>query len=155
MKHKAIICDIDGVLLDTEHIFDRITQTGLADDNAWEFFNRHANDHDVMADSRVIEILEAFANKGFKIIFLTARNVVIESQTRAKIDISIAQFADNLFKYQLYMRPYKCKDKSCDVKQRWLNELRQTYDIYCAIDDESENCEMFAKNNILTLKVHK
>lgn len=29
IKQKAIICDIDGVLLDTEHIFDKIKELNL------------------------------------------------------------------------------------------------------------------------------
>lgn len=155
MKQKAIICDIDGVLLDTEHIFDRITQTGLADDSAWEFFNRHANDHDVIADSRVIDILESFANKGFRIIFLTARAQEIEAQTKSKIDMSIGQFAEKIFPYLLLTRPTKNVDTSDKVKQTWVDLLRERYDIYCAIDDDPKNCEMFAKNKILTLQVHK
>lgn len=155
MKQKAILCDIDGVLLDTEHIFDRVIETGLADGDMWEYFNRHANDHDVKADSRVIQILEAFAKRGFKIIFLTARNIVIESETKAKIDLSIGQYADEIFKYMLLMRPHRNMDDSDKVKERWLSMLREQYDIFCAIDDDPKNCEMFARNKVLTMQIHK
>lgn len=155
MKHKAIICDIDGVLLDTEHIFDRITQTGLADDNAWEFFNRHANDHDVMADSRVIEILETFVLRGFKVIFMTARSSAIWKQTWAKIEMSIAQYAQFCFGFELAMRDESDKRPSDVVKEDLLKKAQEFNSVLFAIDDDPKNCEMFARNNILTLKVHK
>lgn len=155
MKQKAIICDIDGVLLDTKHIFERIEHAQLTGRDKWEYFNRHANEHDVVADSRVIEILEAFYNKGFQIIFLTARMYEIESETKAKIDASIGMFADKIFPYLLLARPMRNVESSSRVKEVWVQLLSEKYDIFCAIDDESENCEMFAKHNILTMQVHK
>ena len=155
MKQKAIICDIDGVLLDTEHIFKKIDKLGLTGTSKWEYFNRHANEYDVEIDSSVIEILEVFAEKGFRIIFLTARMNEIESYTKAKIDVAIAQYASRIFRYLLLTRPTRNFDESSKVKQMWVELLREKYDIYCAIDDEIENCEMFAKNKILTLQVHK
>ena len=42
-----------------------------------------------------------------------------------------------------------------NVKERWVEILRENYHIFCAIDDDPKNCEMFAKNNILTMQVHK
>lgn len=155
MKQKAIICDIDGVLLDTEHINDMITNSGLSDDSAWEFFNRHANDESVVADSRIIEMLEAFAEQGYKIIFVTARSTQIWQQTRAKIDMSIGLCAKHHFNYEICMRGIDDKRPSSKVKQSLLNKIQEFNSVLFAIDDESENCEMYAKNNILTLKVHK
>ena len=155
MKQKAIICDIDGVLLDTEHIFERIETAQLTGRDKWDYFNRHANEHDVVADSRIIELLESFAEKGFRIIFLTARMNEIESETKAKIDLSIGQYADEIFKYMLLMRPHRNMDDSDKVKERWLLMLREQYDIFCAIDDDPKNCEMFARNKVLTMQIHK
>lgn len=37
IKQKAVICDIDGVLLDTAHIFDRIEKAGLQGNDKWDF----------------------------------------------------------------------------------------------------------------------
>jgi len=155
MKQKAIICDIDGVLLDTQHIFKRIETAQLTGRDKWDYFNRHANEHDVVADSRIIELLESFAEKGFRIIFLTARMNEIESQTKAKIDASIGMYAEKIFPYLLLTRPTANAEDSHKVKEVWVNLLREKYDIYCAIDDEKENCEMFAKNGILTFQVNK
>lgn len=152
---KAIICDIDGVLLDTEHIFKKIEELGLTGSSKWEYFNRHANDYDVKIDSRVIEILETFAQNGFRIIFLTARAQEIESHTKAKIDMAIGLYANRIFNYLLLMRPYANYESPENVKETWLNLLREKYEIYCALDDDASNCEMFAKNKILTMQVHK
>ena len=97
MKKKTVICDIDGVLLDSEHIFDKINELGLSGNDKWEYFNRHANDVDVIANKNVIDLLSAFNSAGIRIIFLTARSQEIEAQTRAKLDMVIGQFAENIF----------------------------------------------------------
>lgn len=155
MKRIAVICDIDGVLLDSEHIFDKIKELDLSGNDKWGYFNRHANDHDVIADKRVIDILETFAEQGYVIIFLTARSEEIYANTRAKLDLTIGQHGRRIFNYMLLMRPLKVKSESCAVKKMWLDTIREKYDILCAIDDDSSNCEMFKENNILSLQVHK
>ena len=152
MKQKAIICDIDGVLLDTDHIFERIEKAGLTGDAKWDFFNRHANDHDVEVDSRIVELLEAFANQGFRIIFLTARSIEIEKQTRAKIELAIARYSESIFDFLLIMRPARNVDSAEVMKESWLHLLREKYNVMFAIDDNDENCKMFAKNNVLVMK---
>jgi hydroxymethylpyrimidine pyrophosphatase-like HAD family hydrolase len=152
MKQKAIICDIDGVLLDTSHIFERIEKAGLTGDEMWDFFNRHANDYDVEVDSRIVELLETFANQGFRIIFLTARSIEIEKQTRAKIELAIARFSESIFDFLLIMRPSRNTDSAEKMKESWLQLLRQKYNVMFAIDDDDKNCEMFAKNNLLVMK---
>lgn len=155
MKKKAVICDIDGVLLDSEHIFDKINELGLSGNDKWEYFNRHANDVDVIANKNVIDLLSAFDSAGIRIIFLTARSQEIEAQTRAKLDMVIGQFAENIFSYILLMRDIDDKSESCAVKKFWLDCIRNQYDVICAIDDDSSNCEMFKDNDILTLQVHR
>lgn len=155
MKQKAIICDIDGVLLDTKQIFEHIETAQLNGAEKWNYFNRHANDDEIVADEKIIKLLELFADKDFRIIFLSARMNEIESQTRAKIDASIGQHSNKIFIYMLLTRPQGNKAKSAEVKQMWVNLLKSKYDIYCAIDDEPDNCEMYAKNGILTMHVIK
>lgn len=155
MKKVSIICDIDGVLLDSEHIFDRIEKTGLNGNDKWDFFNRRANDHDVLADSRIIDILEAFALTGYEIVFMTARSSEIWKQTWVKIEMSIAEFAQYHFGFTLLMRDEADKRPSNEVKEDLLKKLQETNSVLLAIDDDPINCEMFAKNNILTLQVQK
>lgn len=155
MKRKAIICDIDGVLLHTEHIFQDVERLGLLGADMWEYFNRHANDWKVEADGRVVDVLRAFAKAGYKIIFVTARSIEIWKHTRAKIDLIISQYSDFIFSYDLAMRGIKDCRSSAEVKQTILNDIKSDYNIICAIDDDCSNCEMFAKNNILTMQVIK
>ena len=155
MLKKAIICDIDGVLLETKHIFEEIEKANLTGASKWDYFNRRANDYDVEVDSRVIELLETFANQGFRIIFLTARSIEIEKQTRAKIELAIARFSESIFDFLLIMRPSRNIDSADKVKETWLHLLREKYDVMFAIDDDKANCDMFKSNNILTLQVHK
>lgn len=154
-KRKAIICDIDGVLLHTEHIFKEIENLGLLGADIWEYFNRHANDWKVEADRRVVDVLSAFAQKGYRIIFVTARSDEIWTHTRAKIDLIIGQYSDFIFSYDLAMRDAKDYRSSAEVKQEILNDIKSGYAIICAIDDDCSNCEMFARNGILTLQVLK
>lgn len=155
MLKKAIICDIDGVLLETKHIFEEIEKANLTGASKWDYFNRRANDHDVEVDIRVIEVLETFANQGYKILFVTARSAEIWKQTRAKIDMAIGQYAQNIFEYSLAMRGTDDFNASDCVKAELLQQIQEKYDVLFAIDDDKSNCDMFRKNNILTLQVHK
>ena len=155
MLKKAIICDIDGVLLETKHIFEEIEKANLTGASKWDYFNRRANDHDVEVDTRVIEVLETFANQGYKILFVTARSAEIWKQTRAKIDMAIGQYAQNIFGYSLAMRGTDDFNASDCVKAELLQQIQEKYDVLFAIDDDKSNCDMFRKNNILTLQVHK
>ena len=155
MLKKAIICDIDGVLLETKHIFEEIEKANLTGASKWDYFNRRANDHDVEVDTRVIEVLETFANQGYKILFVTARSAEIWKQTRAKIDMAIGQYAQNIFGYSLAMRGTDDFNASDCVKAELLQQIQEKYDVLFAIDDDKLNCDMFRKNNILTLQVHK
>lgn len=155
MLKKAIICDIDGVLLETKHIFEEIEKANLTGASKWDYFNRRANDHDVEVDTRVIEVLETFANQGYKILFVTARSAEIWKQTRAKIDMAIGQYAQNIFEYSLAMRGTDDFNASDCVKAELLQQIQEKYDVLFAIDDDKSNCDMFRKNNILTLQVHK
>lgn len=154
MKKKAVICDIDGVLLDSEHIFDKINELGLSGNDKWEYFNRHANDYDVEIDQRIVDALEALSNN-FQIVFMTARSVEIWKQTRAKIAQAIGLYADSIFDYELCLRGSNDKRTSVEVKAELLKDVQERYDVVFAIDDDPANCEMFAQNGILTLQVLK
>lgn len=154
IKQKAIICDIDGVLLDTEHIFEQIEKAGLSGSEKWDYFNRHANDYDVEIDPRVVEMLDVLS-KDFQIIFMTARSEEIWKQTRAKIAQAIGLYSSSIFNFDLAMRGQNDKRTSAEVKADLLKKAQRFFDIVFAIDDDSENCEMFAQNGILTLQVKK
>jgi len=155
MKQKAIICDIDGVLLDTSKVFKQIEDFYLTGNIKWKYFNRHANDNDVPCDIRIMRILEWFVDNGYKIIFLTARSEEIYRQTRAKIQYEQALYANKPFDFLLIMRPSDVLAPSDEVKYNALLEIEKKYNIFCAIDDDADNCDMFASKGILTLQVKK
>jgi len=154
MKKRAIICDIDGVLLDTKHIFENIEKYELTGDDKWDYFNRHANDYDVEIDSRIVEMLDALS-KDYKIVFMTARSFEIHKQTRAKIAQAIGLYSGSIFDYEIIMRRIDDFRASDEVKEGMLKYIQKLYDVVFAIDDESPNCEMFKQNGILTLQVMK
>ena len=149
---KAIICDIDGCLLYTSHIFDEVKAQGLEGSQKWEYFNKNANRDCVKFNYALSEILFNFYNQGFAIILLTARVESIRNQTRSKITYENILAGCN-YKYSLYMRDENDNGTpSHESKLKHLKELKEKYFIILAIDDEDENCKMFQENGILTMK---
>ena len=64
MKRKAIICDIDGVLLQTDFILDEIHALGLKGDEKWEYFYENCNSDRVLRMKGAIELFRQFSNSG-------------------------------------------------------------------------------------------
>ena len=151
-KQDAVICDIDGVILDSSQVFKEIEELGLTGDAKWEYFNRHANNGaNVYWD--MVDVIKPFIEMGYKIIFLTARCETIKEETTETV---IGAFRGAFFyshEYEFVMRPKGVKLPSAEVKEKHLLELKKKYDILCAFDDDESNCEMFRKHNILTFKV--
>lgn len=148
---KAIICDIDGCLLDTGIIFKEIEAQSLTGNKKWDYFHYWANSDKVSFNVALSEILFNFFNQGFEIILLTARSEKIRNQTRARIT-SENILAGLNYKYSLYMRQENDFSPSHESKLKHLKELKQKYFIILAIDDDEENCKMFHQNRILTMK---
>lgn len=156
MLEKAIICDIDGVILDVSQVFKEIEEQSLTGDAKWEYFDRHANGLHVYPEKRMIEIIHNFYNQGYKIIFLSARRERTEVETAKRLLQEFFYYIESKFKifdFEILMRPEGVKSPSAEVKEKHLIELKKKYDILCAFDDDDSNCAMFEKNNILTFKV--
>lgn len=153
MREKAIICDIDGVILDSSQVFKEIDEQGLTGDAKWEYFDRHANGLHVYPEKRMLEIIYDLYQFGLRIIFLTARSVRIEEETVLRILKDFRLFGMPIRNFRMRMRPEGDYSPSADVKEKHLIELKKKYDILCAFDDDDSNCEMFRRNNILTFKV--
>lgn len=156
MKQDAVICDIDGVILDVSQVFKEIEEKGLTGDAKWDYFNRHANGLHVYPEKRMIEIIHSFYKKGYKIIFLSARSEEIEKETAHRLMQEFLYYIESklsIFDFELLMRSEGDFSPSAEVKEKHLLELKNKYNILCAFDDDESNCEMFRKNNILTFKV--
>ena len=148
-KQKAIICDIDGCLLDTSYIHRSIDSLGLEGAEKWRFFESLANDIKVVRfNKNLANILKTFADSGMKIILLTARSESIKYQTKLRLNYEI----NDKFNYTLLMRPINDTSDPQTVKFIHLKKILEEYDVILAIDDEDENLKMFAFNGIFVMK---
>ena len=154
MKEKAIICDIDGVILDSSQVFKEIEEQGLTGDAKWEYFDRHANGLHVYPEKRMIKIIHSFYQQGYKIIFSTARSERIKMETSCRL-VSDFQYYEpkGAFEAKLLMRPIGDYSPSAEIKEKHLEDIKKEYDIVCSFDDDDSNCAMFERNKILTFKV--
>lgn len=147
MKKKAIICDIDGCLLDTAFIHQEIEEKGLEGVAKWRYFETYANDIELVNFNQNLgSILEILAQNGYEIILLTARSENIRNATVRKIKLNLN------CKFELYMRPTNDISPACEIKKKHLKELKENYDVYLAIDDEDENLKMFSNNGLFVMK---
>lgn len=153
MKQKAVICDIDGVILDSSQVFKEIEEQGLTGDAKWEYFDRHANGLHVYPEKRMIEVIHNFLNQGYRIIFLSARSERIIQETIKRVFNEFYNYGCILNSYLFILRPIGDYSPSAEVKEKHLKELKENYNILCAFDDDDSNCAMFERNGILTFKV--
>lgn len=144
-KPKAIVCDIDGVCLDSSLIFKELFDLKLKGDAKWDYFREHCNGPRVskIENSR---ILINNANNCAHIIFSTARNEKCREATEQRL------LSDGFFFEKIYMRSQNDYRESKDVKKDHLLEIMKSYDILAFIDDDLTNCEMAKELGILTLR---
>lgn len=149
MKQKAIICDIDGCLLDTLNIHKQIEELGLTGALKWRYFEAGANDIKTVKFNRnLANVLKTFADTGIKIILLTARSEAIRYSTKLRLDYEI----NAAFSYKLLMRSMGDSNDPHIVKYLHLKKILEEYDVILAIDDEDANLKMFAANGIFVMK---
>lgn len=144
---QAIICDIDGCLIDSAWIWDEVERKELTGEAMWNFFDAHANSPLSKAHYPLIKILQQALSKENELIFLTARSEVIRGETRDRL-AGIIYNRD----FILLMRPLGNDDPSAVVKEVHLVELLKNYEINLAIDDEQANCDMFEKYGVPCVK---
>jgi len=132
-KSKAIIVDIDGVVLHYPY---------------WqnvEDFYQHLDK--CVAVDWMVHLINCIHIQGIKIIFLTARDQKCQIMT----NIQLKQLFD--FKYELYMRIQGDLRQDYEIKQDYIPRLQKKYNILFAIDDNERNCEMFKQNKIPALHI--
>jgi len=135
---KAVVIDIDGVILDTSNI----------DDKNWDFFNKNCNNDDIKPFKGIKQFLNSF-DRDVNIIISTARNEFIRSQTARKLWKYRIYFDD------MYMRSYNDLRADFEIKKDHLNEITKKYDVICFIDDNEKNCKIAQEFNILTFSTTK
>lgn len=146
MKKRAIICDIDGCLLNTDYIHQEIKEKGLEGAAKWRYFETYANDIDVNFNHNLGGLLESLARDGYEIILSTARNENIRHQTILKLRINLD------CKFKLYMRASNDISPACEVKRKHLKQIQEEYAVEMAIDDEDANLKMFSSNGLFVMK---
>lgn len=69
-KPKAIICDIDGCVIDTSRIYEEIAEKGITGADKFAYFEEYANDPaKALINQQLVDILEFLRLQGYKIIF--------------------------------------------------------------------------------------
>ena len=146
-KPKAIICDIDGCVIDTSRIYEEIAEKGITGVDKFAYFEEYANDPaKALINQQLVDILEFLRMQGYKIIFSTARSKAIKIGTITRLR-SCMLYSD------IYMRELDDLRPAAEVKADHLKRIKEFYDVQIAIDDEDDNLKMFSQNNILAMKV--
>ena len=148
MKQKAIVFDIDGVLLQTDFILREIEELQLYGDLKWDYFYNHCNSDRIEVIPQMKDILKSLSDEYF-IILCTARNVKNWKQTSEKLR------KENLWLYikHIYMRAEDDFRQDVEVKHDLLKQIQDNYDIIAFIDDSLANCEMAKELGITALRV--
>lgn len=154
MKEKAIVVDIDGVLLDVSLLYKEIENLGLEGQDKWNFFHENANNpkYAVKVD-KFFNLVNMYAQAGYKIIVLTSRRDLIGKLTLHYLlngDVKL----DNLT--EMVLRPAnKEGTPSYLYKKEEIQKLHKRYNIELILDDEYANCAIFRQLDFTVLRVIK
>lgn len=165
MKRKAIVCDIDGVLLDSSHIMQEAEDLELYGDLKWDYFYNHCNDVEVISETKKFldtidsgyyvtkeNIIDGFDSytycdrQKYVIIISTARNEKCRTATEDKL------FDEHIGYDKMYMRKDDDFRSACEVKREHLLEIMKEFDVIAFIDDDLQNCEMAKSLGVLALR---
>ena len=144
-KEKAVILDIDGVILDSTIILKEIYSLGLKGDNMWAYFHEHCNSPRVTLMKNARSLLENLKDSTH-VILSTARNDKCRRSTEERL-------RKEGFHYDfLYMRKDGDYRSSSEVKKDHLNQILQEFDVIAFIDDGLSNCQMAEREGIFALR---
>ena len=147
MKSKVIVCDIDGVCLESEFILREIFELGLKGDDKWDYFYENCNSDRVKAMSGIRLLLElAWVSPFWNVILSTARNEKCREATEEKLRRCGIPF------FRLYMRKENDYRDATEIKREHLQEIMTEFDIIAFIDDDLDNCEMAKKLGVMALR---
>lgn len=147
-KRKAIVLDIDGVILNTAFLFDEIQELNLKGEAMWDYFHSNCN-------SQKVELIEGFKDfytnlhilrpfTGTDFILLTSRNEKTKEATIEKLN------KEGIFFDEIYMRKDKDYRAAHILKKEQLQELLKEYKILLYVDDDPANCEAGKELGIMT-----
>lgn len=151
MKPTAIVCDIDGVLCDSDARYKTLNFEDYQNGNFRDFFNalkacNEASTEDDIPIDLGIALLSGLdlKLKPDHVIYLTARNNMSRTQTENWLksnDMLLSKkeslvMKDNDFTSKKFRWDHTYKKQAC-------KDLQQEYNILIAIDDKISNCEAF------------
>ncbi len=139
MNNPAVIVDIDGTISDLTHRLQYIT----GDTKDWKSF--FANVTDDLPMENMLMLVEAIG-MAYHIILCSGRSEVAREAT-----------IEWLHKYEvmwdeLYMRKDGDHREDCVVKEEFLKQIQEKYNVIAAIDDRKQVVNMWRKNGILCLQ---
>ena len=125
---NSIICDIDGVILETPRWY--------------EMDDFYQNLDQCVPNDWAVSLINGLHNQHIKIIFLIARDEKCRSYTKYQLE----QLFD--FNIHLYMRTRGDEREDYIVKAEHVERLLKKENILFAIDDNYQNCLMFNQYKI-------
>lgn len=145
MKKKAIIFDIDGTLVESEHIPpEQYHEIDWAAHNEDKIHNR--------CYPWAVEMCEMYSREGYCIIFLTARddNPRTREATNAMLSLNLSH--ELLSNSALVMRNDGDYRHDHLVKvEKYMDEIRPHYNVHLFVDDKESNCRVFRDIGIPSL----
>lgn len=144
-KEKAVVLDIDGVILDTGIVFREIYSLSLKGEAMWNYFYENCNSPKVPFMDSILPFLNGL-DPSTKIILSTARNNKCRQSTEERLR------RENFHYDMLYMRNINDFRPSPEVKKDHLAEISEKFEIVAFIDDDLSNCHMAKKEGILALQ---
>lgn len=144
---KAIVLDLDGVILRTEPIFKEILMQDLTGDAKWDYFCANCNREDIEVIEGFKEFYKVLINAlPLAIIISTARNEKCRQSTVEKL------LKEHIIFDHLYMRKDGDYRSSAEVKEEHLKEIMESYEVAAFVDDDLSNCEMARRLGIFAIR---
>ena len=146
---KCIICDIDGVFVDSSKWAPFIPLT-RDDREGWDKFAQQTS----LCEPNIgfIRLLK-LAGIFYPIIFITSReeSIVLKEATKAQIDVFSSNWIHIGSKHKLFMRPYRDYRDAWAVKKEIVqNSVLPYYEPIIAVDDDLDNILMYQALDIPT-----
>jgi len=147
MKTKAIICDLDGTLIDCTH--RRHFVEGEKKD--WKSFLDPENIKKDTINKWCYNLLIAISREGYEIIFVTGRNESTREITIENMESRNCYYTDDLF----MRKDGDYRPDSVIKKEIYHEHIEPNYDILFCIDDRKCVTEMWRSLGLICLQCHE
>ena len=148
MKDKWFIFDLDGTIADIEDRRKLCTKDNGKMD--WDKFFDPVNINLDLPNMRVITMMRAFVDSGFKIAIFSGRSKGTENTTKSWLT------KHNVPWHILKMRPTENKWKFMPdekLKLQWLNEMDWKEDVEMVFDDRQKVVDMWREIGLTCMQV--